>query len=352
VKNLKKMKAAILGATGMAGQQFIEALENHPWFEIAALYASEKSAGMKYRERVTTWLPLNPPSEEIWEMTIGLVDEVDYEDVDVIFSALPSEIARACEEKYAQYRPVISTASAFRYEEDVPILIPEINKDHTELINIQKERRGWNGFVVPGPNCTTVGLVMSLKPIYETFGLEWAIMVSMQAVSGAGYPGVASYDITANVIPYIAKEEGKVKKETLKILGKLENDKIINAPFKLDCKCNRVPSLDGHMESVFIKTEQPCDENDIKAALRDWPGFDTEEFPTAIKTPIILMEDPFRPQPRLDAERYGGMAAIVGGIEKTEFGGFKYTVLSHNTKRGAAKGEVLVAEYLHKNGYF
>ena len=349
---MKKLKAAILGATGMAGQQFIEALENHPWFEIEALYASEKSANQKYRERVTNWLTMNPPSEEICEKVIGLVDKVNYEEVDVIFSALPSEVARANEEKYAQYKPVISTASAFRYEPDVPILIPEINKDHSDLINIQKERRGWNGFVVPGPNCTTVGLVMSLKPIYEAFGIEWVIMVSMQAVSGAGYPGVPSYDITANVIPYIKNEEGKIKKETLKILGKLENDKIVNAPFKVDCKCNRVTSIDGHMESVFIKTKDACEVDDIKAALRDWPGLDPEDYPTAIKTPIILTDDPFRPQPRLDAERYGGMAAIVGGIEKTEFGGFKYTVLSHNTKRGAAKGEVLVAEYLYKNGFF
>ena len=171
----------------MAGQQFIEALENHPWFEIEALYASERSANQKYRERVTNWLTMNPPSEEIWEKMIGLVDKVNYEEVDVIFSALPSEIARVNEEKYAQYKPVISTASAFRYEPDVPILIPEINKEHSDLVNIQRERRGWNGFVVPGPNCTTVGLVMSLKPIYEAFGLDWAIMVSMQAVSGAGH---------------------------------------------------------------------------------------------------------------------------------------------------------------------
>jgi aspartate-semialdehyde dehydrogenase len=173
----------------------------------------------------------------------------------------------------------------------------------------------------------------------------------MQAVSGAGYPGVPSYDITANVVPFIKNEEGKVKKETLKILGKLENEKIASAPFKLDCKCNRVPSLDGHMESIFIKTKEPCEVDDIKAVLREWPGFDPKEYPTAIKTPIIVTEDPFRPQPRLDAERYGGMAAVVGGIEKTEFGGFKYTVLSHNTKRGAAKGEILVAEYLYKHGY-
>jgi len=349
---LKKLKTAILGATGMAGQQFIEALEDHPWFEITDLYASERSAGLKYGERVKIWHGSKPPSDEILNKTIELVDNVNLDNVDVIFSALPGSIAREYEEKYAKYKPIISTTSAFRYDDDVPILIPEINLEHVKLIDIQRKNHGWKGFVVPGPNCTTVGLVMSLKPIYEAFGLEWVVMVSMQAISGAGYPGVPAYDITANVIPYIEKEEKKVKIETLKILGKYENGKIINADFKVDCKCNRVSSVDGHMESVFIKTKKDCTVDDIKQVLREWPGLEPDKYPTAISNPIIVTDDKFRPQPRLDVEKYGGMAAIVGGIDETVFGGFKYTVLSHNTKRGAAKGEILVAEYLYKEGYF
>ncbi|MHA1270694.1 MAG: aspartate-semialdehyde dehydrogenase [Candidatus Helarchaeota archaeon] len=349
---MKKLKSAILGATGMAGQQFIEALENHPWFEITDLYASKRSAGKKYKERVEVWHGSTLPSDDIMEKRIILVDEIDYDRVDVIFSALPGSIAREYEEKCAKHKPVISTTSAFRYDDDVPILIPEVNLQHTKLIEVQRKNRDWKGFVVPGPNCTTVGLVMSLKPIYEAFGLEWVIMVSMQAISGAGYPGVPSYDITANVIPHIRNEEPKVKKETLKILGKLEGEKIINANFKVDCKCNRVTSVDGHMESVFIKTKQSCTINDIKNVLRECPGLDPNKYPTAINTPVVVTDDLFRPQPRIDVEKYGGMATIVGGIEETVFGGFKYTCLSHNTKRGAAKGEILVAEYLYKEGYF
>jgi aspartate-semialdehyde dehydrogenase len=349
---MKKLKTAILGATGMAGQQFIEALEGHPWFEITDLYASERSAGKKYRERVPVWHGQNPPSAEIWEKVIGLVDNVNYEDVDIIFSALPGSLAREHEAKCAKYKPVISTTYAFRYDDDVPILIPETNIEHTKLIVTQRKNHDWEGFVVPGPNCTTVGLVMSLKPIYQKFGLEWVIMVSMQAISGAGYPGVPSYDITANVIPHIGNEEPKVKKETLKILGELKDSKIIKADFKLDCKCNRVTSVDGHMESVFIKTKKSCDIDAIKQALKNCPGLDPKKYPTAIETPVVVTDDIYRPQPRIDVEKYGGMATIVGGIEETVFDGFKYTVLSHNTKRGAAKGEILVAEYLYKEGFF
>jgi len=349
--NLKKLKAALLGATGMAGQQFIEDLIDHPWIEITDLYASERSKGKKYKERVEIWHGKVSPPEEIWNKTIKWVEEINLDEVDIVFSALDGKVARTYEERCAKYKPVISTTRAFRYDDDVPILIPEVNKEHVKLIDVQKKNRNWEGFVVPGPNCTTVGLVMSLKPIYETFGLEWVIMVSMQAISGAGYPGVPAYDITANVIPHIKNEEEKVKKETLKILGKLEGDKIIPADFKIDCKCNRVPTIDGHMESVFIKTKKSCTVSEIRDVLRNWEGLDPTEYPTAIKNPIIVEDDIFRPQPRLDVEKYGGMAAIVGGIEETTFGGFKYTVLSHNTKRGAAKGEILVAEYLYKLGY-
>jgi len=348
---LKKLKSAILGATGMAGQQFIEALEGHPWFEITDLYASERSAGKKYKERVKVWHGPNPPSDEIWEKKVKLVDDIDLDAIDIVFSALPGSIARKYEEKCAKYKPVISTASAFRYDDDVPILIPETNIEHIKLIDVQRKNRGWDGFVVPGPNCTTVGLVMSLKPIYDAFGLEWVIMVSMQAISGAGYPGVPSYDIIANVIPYIENEESKVKKETLKILGKFQDGKIISANFKLDCKCNRVTSINGHMESIFIKTKDPCDLEDIKDVLQKYPGLDPNKYPTAITNPIIVTDDPYSPQPRVDVEKYGGMATIVGGLDETAFNGFKYTCLSHNTKRGAAKGEILVAEYLYKEGF-
>ncbi len=349
---MKKFKCAVLGATGVAGQQFIEACNGHPWFEITGLYASEKSAGKKYSE-AATWHQDGDMEPSIAAMVVKDVARIgdDLKQYDIVFSALPGEIAREVEEKCAKEKPVISTTSAFRYDEDVPIIIPEVNAPHIELVKKQAAR-GWKGFVVPGPNCTTVGLAVSLKPIFDEFGIKNVFMTSMQALSGAGYPGVPSLDIIDNIIPYIAKEEEKVQKETVKILG----NGMKNAGFRVSCTCTRANVRDGHTETVFVETEKPCTPEDYKAAIGRFNEKFRKEFgdlPSAPKESIVVRVEDDRPQPRRDRDTNDGMSTTVGRIRKDDIfaNGIKYVVLSHNTKKGAAKGEILVAEYLVKKGY-
>ncbi len=351
----KRFRCAVLGATGVAGQQFIEACAGHPWFEITGLYASEKSAGKRYSE-AAAWHQDGDMDPKIAAMVVKDVAQIGdgLKNYDIIFSALPGEIAREVEEKCAKEKPVISTTSAFRYDEDVPILIPEVNASHAPLVEKQKER-GWKGFVVPGPNCTTVGFAISLKPIYDEFGIRNVFMTSMQALSGAGYPGVPSLDIIDNIIPYIAKEEDKVNKETVKILGALKGRDVKNAAFAVSCTCTRANVREGHMETVFVETEKACAPDDYRAAIKRFNEKFQREFgdlPSAPKESILVRMEDNRPQPRRDRDAGGGMATTVGRIRKDEVfrNGIKYVVLSHNTRKGAAKGEILVAEYLVKKG--
>lgn len=351
---MDKLKCAVLGATGVAGQQFIEALSDHPWFEVSGLFASERSANKKYRE-AAVWHSESQLDESVAEMAVLdlAVVKSQLNKFDIIFSALPSEVAREIEGVCAVEKPVISTTSAFRYEEDVPILIPEVNAEHIGLIELQKKNRNWKGFVVPGPNCTTVGLVVSLKPLMEDFGIKTLFMTSLQAQSGAGYPGVPSLDITDNIIPFISKEEEKVQKETVKILGHYANGSVKNAGIKVSCTCTRVPVTDGHTEAVFAETEKECSIDGVKASFEKFNREFSKKFsalPSAPKKTIIVKEEENRPQPRFDRNLENGMATVVGRIRKDDVfeNGIKYVVLSHNTKKGAAKGEILVAEYLLK----
>lgn len=356
---MKKKRAAILGATGVAGQQFVEALIGHPWFETAGLYASERSAGKTYGE-VAAWHSSLPLPNDIADMQVKLIedglDELDK--YDIIFSALPSDVAEKTEGDYAKEIPVISTASAYRYQDDVPILVPEVNADHAPLIDVQRKNRGWKGFVVPGPNCTTMGLIISLKPLYDAFGVKSVFMTSMQALSGAGYPGHSAMDIVDNVYPYIAKEEGKVVLETVKSLGGFEKGAIVPANIPVSCTCTRVPTLDGHFLSIFVETDKPCTPDEYVEVIRTYNSKCATRFgelPSAPEQTIIVKKEDNRPQPRLDRELGGGMSTVIGRIRQDEvFGktGLKYCALSHNTKRGAAKGELMAAEYLHKQGYF
>ncbi len=355
---MAQFKSAVLGATGVAGQQFIEALIGHPWFLLSGLYASERSAGKPYGEACTWRSPCVLPTE-IAEQTVKLTDNIldDVEKYDVIFSALPSDVAKEREGACAEKKPVISTASAFRYEDDVPILVPEVNAEHAPLVKQQQEKRGWKGYVVPGPNCTTMGLIVALKPIQDTVGIKRVMMTSLQALSGAGYPGHPSLDMHDNVIPFISKEEGKVELETLKTLGELKNGKVNLAPFKVSCTCTRVSVLDGHTLSVFVETNDRFTPDDYAAAVLEFNKRCAKEFgdlPSAPKETIILKKEENRPQPRLDSELDGGMATIVGRVRPEEAmgPGIKFVCLSHNTKKGAAKGELLAAEYLYKKGLF
>ncbi|MGI6457664.1 MAG: aspartate-semialdehyde dehydrogenase [bacterium] len=356
---MEKKRAAILGATGVAGQQFLEALFDHPWFEIDGLYASERSAGKNYGT-AAVWhsaTPLPKPIADKGVLNIhDVMDEIDK--YDIVFSALPSDVAKEIEGKVASHKPVISTASAYRYEDDVPILVPEVNADHAPLIERQRNNRGWKGFVVPGPNCTTMGLIISLKPLYDRYGIKQVFMTSMQALSGAGYPGVASLDIVDNVVPFISKEEEKVQLETVKSLGVFRQDQVNHAPFPVSCTCTRVPTIDGHMLSIFVETDKPCSPEEYIQLIAEFNQECKQKYgnlPSAPEETIVYKPENNRPQPRLDRELGGGMSTVVGRIRQDDiFGknGLKYVALSHNTKRGAAKGEILAAEYLMTQGYF
>ena len=356
------VKAGIVGATGIVGQQFLVALKGHPWIEIAALAASERSAGRSYKEAITDsqsgalrWFCQEPPVEEVMAMPVQNGAEMDVSALGIVFSAIESDQAKILEPKFARDKAVISTASAFRYEEDVPILIPGINSEHAKLINTQRKARGWKGFITPIPNCTTAGLAIALKPIYESFGVNAVIMTSMQALSGAGRsPGVIGLDILDNVIPFIAGEEEKVQRETQKILGNFAGDSVNPAKFNVSCTCTRVNVREGHTESVFVSAQKACDVNEVATVMREYNGSAKEgELPSAPKHMIIVHEDPFRPQPRLDRDAEDGMATVVGRIRKDNVlnNGIKYLLVSHNTKMGAAKGAVLVAELLIRDGY-
>jgi len=356
------VKAAIVGATGIVGQQFLVALKNHPWIEITALAASERSAGRSYEKAISDaqsgalrWFCQEPPVEEVMTMPVQNAAEMDTSALDIVFSAVESDQAKILEPKFAREKAVISTASAFRYDEDVPILIPGINSEHAKLINVQRKTRGWKGFITPIPNCTTAGLAITLKPIYESFGVNAVIMTSMQALSGAGRSsGVIGLDILDNVIPFIVGEEEKVQRETQKILGSFAGNTVNPARFNVSCTCTRVNVREGHTESVFVSTQKTCAVDEITRVLREYNGLvGGAELPSAPRHMIIVHEDPFRPQPRLDRDAEDGMATVVGRIRKDNVleNGIKYLLVSHNTKMGAAKGAVLVAELLIRDGY-
>lgn len=359
---MDKLKIAIVGATGVIGQQFVLALQDHPWFEISTLAASKRSAGKTYLEalknpetRAIRWFCDNQPKQDVLEMKVDDASKLNLRDIDLVFSAVESHIARELEPKYAKWKPVISTASAFRYEEDVPILVPGVNSEHVKLIDVQRKKRGWKGFITTQPNCTTTGLVITLKPLQDLFDVKMVIMTSLQAVSGGGRsPGVIALDIIGNVIPYIPNEEEKVEIETKKILGTYFRETINAAAIKVSCTCTRVNVKDGHTESVFVSTGKECTVEDAKNAFESFGGdLKNLNLPSAPEKMIVVHNNPFRPQPRLDTNAYGGMATTVGRIRKDEAlsNGIKYVLLSHNTKMGAAKGAVFVSEYLTKVGY-
>ena len=267
---MDKKKVAIIGVTGAVGQEFVQSLENHPWFEVTQIAASERSAGKNYLDAIKdvngiiAWDVGGEIPEYIKTMTVKSIDELDTSQLDLVFSAVESVAARDIETKMAAEIPVISTSSAYRYEDDVPILIPGINDEQTELLEVQKKNRNWKGWVAPLPNCTTTGLAITLKPLLEKFGAKKVMMTSMQAISGGGKSGVSAMGITDNIIPYIPKEEGKVRIETRKILGKLKDGKIEDADIKISCTCTRVPVIDGHTESVFVETKEEIDPQKAK----------------------------------------------------------------------------------------
>jgi len=356
---MDKKRVAIIGVTGSVGQEFVQSLNNHPWFEVTQIAASERSAGKNYLDAIkdasgiVAWDVGGEIPEYIKKMTVKSIDELDVSQLDLVFSAVESEAARDIETKMAADLPVISTSSAYRYEDDVPILIPGINDEQTELLETQKKNRNWKGWVAPLPNCTTTGLAITLKPLLEKYGAKKVMMTSMQAISGGGKSGVSAMGITDNIIPYIPKEEGKVRLETRKILGKLKDGKIEDADIRISCTCTRVPVIDGHTESVFVETTEKIDPAKAKETYDQCnKDISVMGLPSAPEKYYAFHEDPTRPQPRMERTVGDGMTTTIGRVEKEELfdNGLKYMLFSHNKKMGSAKGAVLLAEMLYKKG--
>jgi aspartate-semialdehyde dehydrogenase len=345
-----KTPVGILGATGIVGQRFVQMLEHHPWFEVAWLAASDRSEGRLYGEaarwRMKTLLPAGVAEMRVSPATPDGAPKV-------IFAALDASIASELEPRFADAGcAVVSNSSALRMQSDVPLVIPEVNADHVKLLECQSWRRKSKGFVVTNPNCSAIGLVMALAPLQQQFGLETVMAVTMQAVSGAGYPGVASLDILGNVIPYIAKEEEKMEEETLKLLGKLDGCKVVPAPFRMTAHCNRVAVEDGHTESVSVKLKKKAES---QAMIEAWSKFRSVpqelSLPSAPAQAVQYLSAADRPQPRFDVDAGQGMTTTVGRLRPCSVLDWKFTVLSHNTIRGAAGAALLNAELLKVQGY-
>ena len=338
-----RYSVGVLGATGMVGQKFIQLLDGHPWFKVTSLAASERRIGKKYGDEVD-WVVSRDIPDFAKDIEMVPMDP-KYVDADIVFSALPSNIAKEVEPKFAEAGFVVaSNASAYRMVEDVPLVIPEVNPEHLGLIEVQKRNRGWDGFIVTNPNCTTIVLVISLKPLMD-LGLQNVRVASMQALSGAGYPGVPSLAITDNIIPFIRGEEDKVETEPLKLLGKFDGEKVQFANIKVSASCHRVPVIDGHTEAVWVEFDRDVDVNEVKKAFESLKPLD---LPTSPDKVIIVREESDRPQPRLDRDAGNGMSVTVGRIRKDGENSVKYIVMGHNTVRGAAGASILNAELMIK----
>jgi aspartate-semialdehyde dehydrogenase len=333
-----KYSIGILGATGMVGQRYIQLLENHPWFEVAWLAASDRS-----------WRLDTPLPERIAKMTVA--DAEPEGAPKIIFASVDAAIARELEPKFAAAGcAVLSNSSAFRMAPNVPLVIPEVNAEHLGLIEEQPTRKQSGGYMVTNPNCSTIGLVLALKPLQERFGIEKIFVTTMQAISGAGYPGVPSMDIVDNVVPFIGNEEDKMEEETLKLLGKLEGHAVKPLPAGISASCNRVAVVDGHTECVSIKLAKPATREEILAAWAEFNPLAGQNLPFAPEQPIQYLPQNDRPQPRLDRNRGKGMAVSVGRLRPCGLLDWKFVALSHNTIRGAAGATILNAELLASLG--
>lgn len=342
------MKAGILGATGLVGQRFVQLLNHHPWFELNALTGSGRTAGLPYGEAVN-WRRETALKPEVAQLSVQHTDPTNL-DADVVFSALPADEALKIEEDFAKAGfVVVSNASSHRMESDVPLMNPEANFDHLSLIDEQRRNRKWDGAIVTNPNCTTAVLTLPLKPIHTDFGIKNVIVSSMQALSGAGYPGVASLDIVDNIIPFIKEEEEKVQHETQKILGEVGKA----GDFNVSASCHRVPVLDGHTEAIFVQTREPTSPEGISESMTRFSAEPQRlKLPSAPERPIVVRKEADRPQPRFDRLEGNGMSVVVGRIRKDPvFDGVKYVALGHNTLRGAAGCAVLIGESLKAKGY-
>jgi len=345
----ERIPVGILGATGMVGQEFVGFLRDHPWFDLTWLGASDRSAGKRYAD-ATSWRlgGVMPPYVRELKVSESKPDGGPR----LMFSAMDASVATEIEQAFASAgHIVVSNSRNHRMDPDVPLLVPEINAAHLRLISEQQKARGWKGQIVTNPNCSTVVLVMALAPL-KPFGLRRVMVTTMQAISGAGYPGVASMDINANVIPFIGGEEEKMERETQKILGDFSGGRVEPLPARVSAQCNRVPVVDGHTMTVSVELEKKPSESEIIGAMRAWRGLpQLKGLPSAPPCPVIYMEEPDRPQPRRDVERENGMAVFVGRLRKCPVLDYKFIALGHNTVRGAAGAAVLNAELMKAEGW-
>jgi aspartate-semialdehyde dehydrogenase len=346
---MDKVRVAVLGATGAVGQRFVQLLADHPWFEMTALAASERSAGRPFSE-VSNWVIPGDPPPSVGEMIVQPL-EPDLE-AQIVFSALPSSVAREVEPAFARAGyAVCSNASAYRQEPGVPLLIPEVNADHIRMIDAQRAERGWSGLLVTSPNCTTTGIVVPLKPLDDAFGLRRVFATSMQAISGAGYPGVPSLDVLDNIVPFIRGEEEKTEQETRLLLGRLVDGRRIEADVVISTQANRVPVLDGHTVCLSLGFERHPTTTEAITVLEGFRGQEMARgLPSAPEHPILVRSEVDRPQPRRDRDALGGMAVTVGRVRPCPLLDLRMVSVSHNTLRGAASGSILNAELLVASG--
>ncbi len=345
-----RYRVGILGATGMVGQRMLSLLDGHPWFTVTALAASEQSAGRAYADAAAWQLDAPMPA---WARGMTVKNCTPDLECDFVLSGLDNAVAGEIEEAFAAAGyPVISNAKNHRMKDDVPLVIPEVNPDHLGMIPRQRANRGWKkGCIVTNPNCSTVGMVCALKPLQEKFGVRKALVTTMQAISGAGYPGVASLDILDNVIPFIKGEEEKMQSETLKLLGSFAGGKFSDADIAVSAHCNRVHVRDGHLECVSVELEEQASPEEVIAAWRDFrPEVAGLKLPSVPEPFIVYKEEENRPQPRRDREAGRGMTVSVGRLRKCPILGYKFVVLSHNTVRGAAGAAIADAELLAAKG--
>lgn len=357
---MKRTKVGVLGATGAVGQRLVRMLNGHPWFEIAAIAGSERTSGKRYGDVIRPAPAIaGTVDSRVLDMQLRCPEPASFAECAIVFSALPSDAAREIEPQLAaQGIGVVSNASTYRMQEDVPLIVPEVNPDHLGLIEVQRRQRGWPGFIVTNPNCSTISLTLALAPLHRAFGLDSVYVTTLQAISGAGFNGVSALDMIDNVIPYIGSEEDKIETEPLKLLGTLAggqgNGLHIEPPdgLKISAQCTRVPTTDGHLEMVSVKLTTPATHQQIVEVWENWqPAPQQLGLPSAPARPVVVRTESDRPQPRFDRDAEGGMATVVGRLRPCCLLDWKFALLGHNLVRGAAGGVLLIAELLKSEGY-
>ena len=344
------VNVGVLGATGMVGQRFIQLLDAHPDFELTALAASARSAGKRY-EDATTWYLNEEMPDSVKDIIVCETNPEDMDnDVDIVFSSIPTELALKIEKDFAKDYVVASNASAHRMKKNIPLVIPEVNPEYLDMIDAQQKENDWDGFIVTNPNCSTIALTLTLKPIVDNFNVNGIMVSTMQAISGAGYNGVPSMAILDNLVPYIGSEEEKMESETLHLLGSYDGDGVTPADFNLSASCHRVPVIDGHTEAVFINLDDDFEIENVKDKMKSFKALPQElGLYSAPENPVIVKDESDRPQPRMDRNASNGMAVTVGRLRKDQSfdNSFKYVLVGHNTIRGAAGASVLNAELIN-----